>query len=174
MAGEKEFPKPLSKRTIASVKSRPASRDNVGQITQSVFVAGGDRPPKVEARVIPVERQSDGATHYEVRLEVDGVRLGERSSPPPLRATVVKEPIPRDKLGEFERHLAGFVPDHLAFEPAPQQLVKARRRIPLRLDARTRYNTTIFGGDDRRVFRDTTILGPRSGAAKPTSGLSAA
>src|SRR5262245_4987438 len=172
-----DFPKPLSKNTFGrTVKPRPAMRDNLAHISKSFFIAGAEREPRVEVKVIRVERKTDGATlrHYEVRLDVSGVRLGERSSPPGMRAKLVKERIPAQRLREYDHVLAGFVPDHLAIEPRPQRLLKAFRRIPLRMDKRKRYNTTIFDPDQRQVFQDTsypwsafgrceTNLGPFSG-----------
>jgi V8-like Glu-specific endopeptidase len=158
MAKKDSTPKPLSRRTLnRSMQARPALSDNLAQVSRSVFVAGGEEAPKVKAKVIPVERKVDGQKllHYEIRLEVNGVRLGERSSPPPMRGEVVKERIPQERLREYENLLTAFVPDHLAVDPRPQRMVKAYKRIPERLDKKTRYNTTIFNPDERQVFQDT-------------------
>jgi hypothetical protein len=128
-------PKPLSRRNISrSVKARAALRDNLAQVTNSFFVAGAEDPPKVDTKVIPVERVVDGgrALHYEVRVEVNGVRLGERASPPGLRSVPVKERIPQDGLREYESLLSGFVPDHLGIDPRPQRFVESMKaRIEL-------------------------------------------
>jgi V8-like Glu-specific endopeptidase len=173
----KDHPKPLSSRTIGkAVKARSALRDSVSHIAKSIFVAGGKELPVVKTKVIPVERVVEGrkSFDYEVRLEVHGVRLGERASPPPLRGVAVKERVPQEKLRDHEKLLTAFVPDHLAVDPRPQRLLKAFKRIPERLDKKIRYNTTIFAPDDRRVFQDTsypwsafgrceTNLGPFSG-----------
>ena len=158
MATKDKPPKPLSRRTINRyVKTRPAKRDNLAQVTNSFFVAGSEELPRVETKVIPVERESNGhkSLHYEVRVELNGVRLGERAAPPPLRGRAVKETIPQDQLDQFTSLLTPFVPEHLAIDPQPQRLLKPFKRIPDRLDRRTRYNTTIFPPDDRRVFQDT-------------------
>jgi V8-like Glu-specific endopeptidase len=152
-------PKPLSRRTInRSVKRRPALRDNLSQVTNSFFIAGGEELPNVETKVIPVEYEVNGrkSLHYEVRVELNGVRLGERASPPPLKGHRVKETIPQEQLHQYESLLTAFVPDHLAIDPRPQRLLKAFKRIPDRLDRKTRYNTTVFAPDDRRVFQDTS------------------
>jgi V8-like Glu-specific endopeptidase len=158
------------------VKARRALRDNLSRIAKSIFVVGGEDALKVETKVIPLERLVNGrkSLHYEVRLEVHGVRLGERASAPPLRGDAIKEHIAPEELHKYEKVLEAFVPDHLPVDPRPQRLLKAFKRIPTRLDKRTRYNTTIFSPDDRRVFHDTsypwsafgrceTNLGPFSG-----------
>ena len=91
-----------------------------------------------------------------------------------MRGEALKERIPTERLREYDELLAAFVPDHLAIEPRPQQLLKAFKRIPTHLDKKTRYNTTIFTPDQRQVFQDTsypwsafgrceTNLGPFSG-----------
>lgn len=168
---------PLSRRTIGrSMKARPALNDTFAQMTNSIFLAGGKDAPKVKTKVIPVERVVNGrkALHYEVRLEVHGVRLGEHASPPPLQGKAIRERVPQEELPKYEELLTAFVPDHLAVDPRPRRLLKAFKRIPERLDKRTRYNTTIFTPDDRQVFQDTsypwsafgrceTNLGPFSG-----------
>jgi V8-like Glu-specific endopeptidase len=158
MAAKPDLPKPLSKRAMSrGMRARAAPRGAGGRITRSVFVAG-DKPPQVEARVISIERGTNGGSlqHYEVRVEVNGVRLGERSVAPPLRARPIKERIPRERVRDYEHLLTAFVPDHLAVDPRPQRLLKPHRRIPLRLEKRKRYNTTIFDPEQRQVFRDTS------------------
>lgn len=178
MTMENNSPRPLSRRTISrSLKARPALRGNLAQLTESVFVVGGEEAPEVKTEVIPVERVTDGrkSLHYEIRIEVDGVRLGEHASPPPMRGEATRERIPQEQLREYDELLSAFVPDHLAVDPHPQRLLKAVKRIPKRLDKRTRYNTTVFIPDDRQVFQDTsypwsafgrceTNFGPFSGA----------
>jgi hypothetical protein len=82
MTGRGSFSKPLSRRTMGwSVKARPALRDDPAQVTQSIFVAGGEDAPQVETKAIPVQRTVNGcrSLHYEGRLDVHGVRLGERA-----------------------------------------------------------------------------------------------
>ena len=177
MRGNKNSDKPLSRRTInRSVKARRALRDNLSKTSKSLFVVGGEEPPKVATKIIPVQRTVKGkkSLHYEVRIELAGVRVGERASPPPFRSVGVKKRIPQEQLPEYDTLLTAFVPDHLPIDPRPQHLLKAYKRIPERLDRKTRYNTTIFNPDDRSVFQDTsypwsafgrceTNLGPFSG-----------
>jgi V8-like Glu-specific endopeptidase len=141
-----------------------------------VFVAGENKPPSVTTKVIPVECVTDGrkSVHYEIRLDVEGARLGEHASPPPVRGEAVRKHVPEVQLPAYDKLLTAFVPGHLAFDPRPQRLLKAYKRIPERLDRRTRYNTTVFAPDLRQVFQDTnypwsafgrceTSIGPFSG-----------
>ena len=138
-----------------SFESRAALSSDLGLLTQSVFVTGTPDGLNVEARVVPVEREHEefGAQAFEVRLEISGVRLGVRAARPGLTTIEVKERIEEEG---HEDVLAAFVPDHLGFDLAPQRLVDVHSRIPAFLDPEVRYNTTIFGVDDRQVFRDTT------------------
>jgi V8-like Glu-specific endopeptidase len=152
-------PKPLGRHSVGEeFKARAPRRDELLPLTTSIFVAGAERLPAVKTHVVPVERKVEGRKvyHYQIRLEVDGVRLGVHASPPPLRGTAVDTRIPQEKLKDFEKHLAAFVPDHLAVEPHPKRLLKAIRRIPEHLDKKKRYNTTIFAPDERKVFQDTS------------------
>lgn len=177
MAQIEKTPKLISRRSFEKIfKSRSSLRDNLSQVTKSFFAVGGEKTPEVETKIIPVERVSNGrrSKHYKVRVEIRGVRLGERSSPPPLKGEVVKKRIATEDLAKHEELLSAFVPDHLAIDPRPRRLVKAYKRIPARLDRKIRYKTTIFNPDQRQVFQDTsypwsafgrceTNLGPFSG-----------
>lgn len=138
-----------------SFESRSALSSDLGSLTQSVFVTGTPDGLSVEARVVPVDREHEesGSQAFEVRLEISGVRLGVRAARPGLAAIEVSQRL--EEEGQ-EDVLAAFIPDHLGFDLTPQRLVDAHRRIPAVLDPEVRYNTTIFGDDDRRVFRDTT------------------
>jgi V8-like Glu-specific endopeptidase len=159
MAKKNKIAKPLSRRPYNQyLKSRPALRDNLAGVTRSIFIVGAENTPEVEAKVVPIDRMVDGEKrrHYEVRLEIRGARLGERSSPLPVKGEAVKESIPTAELAKYEELLSAFVPDHLAIEPRPQHLLRAYTRIPPRLDKKTRYNTTIFNPDERKVFQDTS------------------
>jgi V8-like Glu-specific endopeptidase len=117
------------------------------------FQVAAEREPRVQAKLVRVER-GDGQAHWDVVVEVDGVRAGGRALPPPLRGESSR--IPRHRLDDtamLER-LQGFIPDHLAFSATPHDWVRSVRRIR---DPRAepRIATTLFGSDDRRAFRDT-------------------
>lgn len=136
-------------------KERPPAASAQGSISKTFFVAANGEQPKVDVRVLRTELQlEDGSTRYEVRVDVDGVELGARTKAPGMNRVAVRggqrvEPIEPELL-------TAFVPDHLAFDLQPRQLVDSRLRIPRRLRRGVRYNTTIFGDDDRKAFRDTS------------------
>jgi hypothetical protein len=62
-----------------------------------------ERVHRVVTKVIPGEDIVAGRTSFphEVRAEVQGVRLGERPTPPSMRGAPVKEGIPQKKLPEY-------------------------------------------------------------------------
>jgi len=157
-------PRPLSRRTISrSLKARPALRDDIARVTESVFVVGGEEAPEVKTEVVSsLRRVIDGrkSLHHEIWIEVDGVRLGEHASPPPMRGEAIEERIPQEQLRDYDELLTAFVPDHLAVDPRPRRLLKAVKRIPERLDKKTRYNTTQFlTRASVRFFRTPVIHG---------------
>ena len=172
MTTENNLAKPLSRRTISrSLKARPALRDNLARVSESVIVVGGVEAPEVKTEAIPVERVIDGrkSIHYEIRIEVDGVRLGKHAPRRQYEGRRSRGRIPQSQLGDYDELMIAFVPDHLAVDPRPRQLLKAVKRIPERLDNDTRYNTSIFTPDERRVVQDTSY--PRSAFGRcKTSG----
>lgn len=118
------------------------------------FHIAAERAPKVKTRLERVKR-GDGESHWEVIVDVEGVRAGGRALPPPLKGKASK--IGKRVLSEdaLARQLTGYIPDHLGFSATPRDLVKSMKRI-LPPMARRRVATTIFGADDRRAFQDTT------------------
>ena len=165
---------PLPPEELAEhFEERPARTRDLGSLSRSLFVAGSRDGLDVEARVVPVGEPHgrDRIQSYEIRLDVNGVHLGRRASRPGLEAVQVDESFDEESHAEL---LQAYVPEHLAFELEPRQLVRPHIRIPAAMDPELRYNTTIFGGDDRSVYRDTsypwgcfgrceTNLGPFSG-----------
>jgi V8-like Glu-specific endopeptidase len=118
------------------------------------FQVAADNEPEVRTMLERVDR-GDGQPHWEVIVEIDGVRAGARALPSPLkgRATKVKKrQVSEDKLAN---QLTGFIPDHLGFNATPRERIKAFQTIRPPM-ARRRVATTIFGTDNRLVFRDTT------------------
>ncbi|MBV1856279.1 trypsin-like serine peptidase [Catellatospora tritici] len=171
---EDAMTEPLPYEELSShFPGRPARLSDLGTLSRSLFVTGGPEGLTVEARVIPVERrhETEDAQIYEIRLEVGGTRLGLRASPPGIEVVEVRERLDEERYRDL---MDAHIPDHLGFDVEPRQLIQARNRIPRRLDPDLRYNTTSFGDEDRRVFRDTsypwsafgrceTNLGPFSG-----------
>jgi hypothetical protein len=133
-------------------KPRGATRD-VPVALQRRFHVAADREPRVSTRLERVDR-GDGRSHWEVIVEVDGVRAGGRALPAALRGEPTR--IERRQIAEDElsRHLTGFVPEHLAFSATPRELVKSFRRIRT-VTPEPRVATTVFGDDNRRAFQDT-------------------
>jgi V8-like Glu-specific endopeptidase len=117
------------------------------------FHVAADREPHVRTRLERVER-GDGRSHWEVVVEIDGVRTGGRALPPALKGSASR--IERRLMSEDQlaRQLTGFVPDHLGFSATPRELVKSFRRIRA-LEPEPRIATTVFGDDNRRAFQDT-------------------
>lgn len=124
-------------------------------VEHSVFVQGQSRPPTVTAQVIPVIRPGRTGRHYEVVVEIDGVRAGARAFPPPMPGTSLRrgaagEVAPDDSL------LGGFAPPHLPFAPRPRQEVASHRTLERAAGPEAVRPTTIFDPDERRAFQDTT------------------
>ena len=148
---------PMSTDNHARLEGRRALISNRGRITQSFFVPGGEERPNFE---VSIERTSrgdmDGKYIYEIKLDLDGFSLGERALPPGMESIEVTKRLPAKVVAERAALLDVYIPDHLGFDPTPADIVKARPRQPKRMQKDLRYNTTIFSGDDRAVFRDTS------------------
>lgn len=133
-------------RAREAAKERPITIERHFQVL-------AEHEAQVRTRLVRVDR-GDGQSHWDVVVEVDGVRAGGRALPPPMRGEASR--IPRHRLDEdaqLER-LQAHIPDHLAFSATPADWVRSVRRIR---DPRVepRIATTLFGSDDRRAFRDT-------------------
>lgn len=118
------------------------------------FQVATDEEPKVKTRLERIDR-GDGQKHWEVIVDIEGVRAGERALPRALKGNPSK--IEKRQLSEEQlaKQLTGFIPDHLGFNPTPIELQKSIKRIRQALDSR-RVATTVFGTDNRRAFRDTS------------------
>ncbi len=165
---------PVAAERVARVMKAREAPDKFARVTRSMFVSGGPDAPLVTTRVVPVERVVDGVRRhdYEIRVDIDGARLGARSAPPPMKARVVTDRIA--DVTAHERLLSAFVPEHLSVQPRPLLKAKPRFRMPARLRPGVKYETTVFDPDGRSEFRDTsypwsafgrceTNLGPFSG-----------
>jgi V8-like Glu-specific endopeptidase len=113
-----------------------------------------DGEPRVETLLECVER-GQGEPHWEVIVDVDGVRPGGRGLPQALNGEATK--ISKRKVTEEQlaEQLTAFIPDHLGFNATPRDRIKGLRTIRPALSRRC-VATTIFGADNRLVFQDTT------------------
>lgn len=151
MGKNAERPIPV-KKLEEHFASRKARKAKAVAVERRFHVAARTKP-KVTTRLERVDRGDDGEG-WEVVVEVAGVRAGARALPSALRGKATrrtKRKISEEKLAE---QLTAYVPDHLGFEAKPVDLVKRFRTI--RKVGRRKVATTIFGTDNRRIFRDTS------------------
>ena len=118
------------------------------------FHVFADGEPEIQTRLERIDR-GDGEPHWEIIVEIEGVRAGARALPPAMTGKATR--VRKRKLSEEQLadRLIGFIPDHLGFNATPQERVASMLSIR-RLSGSRRVATTIFGGDDRRAFRDTS------------------
>jgi V8-like Glu-specific endopeptidase len=133
------------------VERREALAPPPRSLVQRFYVAA-DGEPKVEAKVVGVEGVEGS---FEVIVELEGVKVGERAAPPPIKGKGFRHGMPPTSGPDRDRLLEAFVPEHLALEPLPRALVKPRPVVFLDGDKRVRRPTTVFAPDERRLFRDT-------------------
>jgi V8-like Glu-specific endopeptidase len=134
-------------------KSRLALNEKPISVERRFHIIADDKP-KINTRLEPIDR-GDGKQQWEVVVEIEGVRAGGRALPPMLKGNASK--IEKRELSEdqLSKQLTSFIPDHLGFNPTPNDLQKSIKRIQQVLDDR-RVATTIFGADNRMAFRDTS------------------
>jgi V8-like Glu-specific endopeptidase len=151
MANEPPIPiEELARRFKARLARKPAAITR----TQRFFVHGGREPPEVRTRVQPI-RRGKGGVDYEVVVETTGVDVRDRAKPQMMKGRGLRPEEARFDEAELQRLLDGFVPDHLDFNPKPQKRVKPFRTILSEIPRDRNVATTLFGTDDRMVFRDT-------------------
>ncbi len=134
-------------------KTRRARKETPIALERHFHIAA-DSPPQVKTRIERIER-GDGQSHWEVIVDIDGVRAGGRALPPMLKGQASK--IEKRQLSEEQlaRQLTGFIPDHLGFNATPRERLESVKRI-LPPSPDRRVATTVFGTDNRRPFQDTT------------------
>jgi V8-like Glu-specific endopeptidase len=118
------------------------------------FHIAADREPQVKTRFERIDR-GDGQPHWEVIVDIDGVRAGDRALPPALKGQASKIEKRRFSEDELAQRLTGYAPDHLGFNATPRKRMKSFQTIRPAM-SRRRVATTIFGTDNRLVFQDTT------------------
>lgn len=117
------------------------------------FHIAADHEPQIRSRLERIDR-GDGQPHWEVIVEIDGVRAGGRALPPALRGQATKIERRRITEEQLAQQLTGYAPDHLGFSATPLEEVKSRQTIR-KIMSRRRVATTVFGADNRRTFQDT-------------------
>jgi V8-like Glu-specific endopeptidase len=147
------MPDPIPFKEIDEIFEPRGPRSEAPISLERRFQIAADREPKISTRLERIDR-GDGRPHWQIIVEVDGVRAGGRALPPAMSGKptrVGKRQISEEELGE---RLTGFVPEHLGFSATPREQVKPLLTIrpPVR---NRRIATTVFGTDNRRAFRDT-------------------
>jgi V8-like Glu-specific endopeptidase len=146
--------RPIAVKNLNRVfKPRGALRETPIALERRFHVAA-DREPEVKTRLERIDR-GDGQAHWEVIVDIGGVRAGGRALPPALKGEASKIEERRLSEEQLARQLTSFVPDHLGFNATPRQLVKSMKRIRPPAGDR-RVATTVFDPDNRRAFQDTT------------------
>jgi len=150
--------KPMTPQQVRDrIKPRPALSQKLRSTTQRLHIVGAGEPPRVRSEVLPLASARAGELRsYEVIIEIDGVRIGERAFPAPIPGKGFRQGMPRLEIASREQLLAPFVPDHLALAPTPVRLQKARKVILTTDDPRVKRPTTVFPPDQRRIFQDTS------------------
>ena len=136
------------------------------------FHIAADCAPQVKTRIERIDR-GDGQPHWEVIVDIDGVRAGGRALPPALKGQASKIEKRRISEDQLAQQLTSFVPDHLGFNATPRERLKSVQRIrPPERDRRVA--TTVFGADNRRVFQDTTYPWSSVGLVQTNRGSGSA
>lgn len=146
--------KPVQFRELDRLfKARKALSETPIQIERR-FHVDAEEEPNVKTRLERVDR-GDNRTHWEIVVEIDGVRTGSRALPAAMKGEAVKIEARQLSEEQLARQLTSFIPDHLAFNATPVDLQKSIKTIRPAAGER-RVATTIFGAENRRAFRDTS------------------
>jgi len=126
--------------------------------------------PKVIHSRPPLKEATERLT-FESHLQ--STKPGVRVFPPPVGGTVLERPAKTSAADE--KSLQGFLPDHLALNPAAPYMdehLRIRRTYdPLaKLKKNQFMATTIFPPDQRRVFSDTSFPWCTVGRVEVTGG----
>jgi len=113
-----------------------------------------DREPNVKTRLERIDR-GDGQPHWEVIVDIDGIRAGGRAMPAALKGQAIKIKKRQFSEEQLAEQLSSHAPDHLGFNATPLEQLKSIQRIRPAV-SRRRVATTVFGTDNRRAFQDTS------------------
>ncbi len=147
------FAAPIPLEKVEEFFAARGAREERPIAVERRFQVVADREPEIRSHLERIDR-GDGDAFWEVVVEVNGIRAGGRAMPPPLKGEGRK--LERRAVDEEALHeqLTGFIPDHLGFDALPRDLMRSYRAIQKPM-SRRRVATTIFGTDNRRIFRDT-------------------
>ncbi len=154
-------PKPLEVKEVAeNFKPRePRKRLTQAEMDLSLLIPALDQP-EVELAKDGACRQEQG---YELQVKVRNFQVGAHVYP--LGTTAIGLETLGNKSDNFDQALesTGYVPDHLALHPVPDELPESLRVRPF-IQAKmaqqlAQYGdqaTTVFNPEDRMVFNDTS------------------
>ncbi|MBC7895504.1 MAG: hypothetical protein H7066_08825 [Cytophagaceae bacterium] len=157
-------------RLSRTIKQRAGKPDATITTQDSIFVRGGKKPPVVRTRVERVERPGSTGEDYRVIVEVNGVRVDQRASPPPIRGEAVKIGRRRAPESSLARYLTAHVPDHLAVNLRPALKAERFTRIHREFTRGRKVPTTVFNPDQRMVFQDTAYPWCTTGLVETNRG----
>lgn len=164
--------RPLSESGVArGFKARRPKRKTALTVEHRMFVEGHGGAPEVSARVVPVESGEKGMRRFEVVVEIAGVAAGARAFPPGIAGTPVEAGSARRKKVD-DSLLEGFIPNHLALDPVPRDLVRSHRTHHGPGAPEPVRPTTVFAPDDRMTFRDTSYPWGTIGLVETARGTS--
>jgi V8-like Glu-specific endopeptidase len=133
-------------------KTKEAISEKPIQIERRFHIAA-EKEPIVKTRMERVQRDNN-KIDWEIIVEIDGIRAGSRALPNALKGEAVKIEQRQISEEQLAKQLTSFIPDHLGFKATPVDIQKSVKRIIANTENRN-VATTIFGADNRRIFRDT-------------------
>ena len=148
----------------------------VSSLQHTMFLTGREPVPEVREfqEVQPAVRTTDERT-FRVDLDIPRTLIGVHTFGP--GAEGIKLSRRRTLLTQEENPdaLTGFLPDHLGLRVTPAKLdrrlqPRVKRRVPDAGDPEARWATTIFGGDDRYAFNDTSFPWCTTGRVETSNG----
>lgn len=153
----KIIPPYLPKEIEKNLKAEKArTRLDVSQIDPKLLLGRLNMTNEVKLEKLCIGRKKD-ESNLEIKVNVPEFGVYEKR--PDLSFTAVgKEDFVIDPDAFVE--LPPFRPDHLAFQPTPPKLPKSFKTIKnvfdIFPDPKQNYATTVFGTDNRRLFRDSS------------------
>jgi V8-like Glu-specific endopeptidase len=171
-------PKPIAfadvRRRVRRVKAKVAPPEVALEVSLFAHRVGASR-----ATEVPSSRRGRREVGDEIRLRVEGVKIGRHAFPPPIPTKSFK-PL-GNKSRSFSKPLdtTGYLPTHLDLRPTPRRPPPGLARPPFTLPHGITTErklgpraTTVFAPDDRLVFFDTTYPWSTCGRVDTPGGQS--